>query len=148
MRFRATLMLNGKTATGVVVPDEIVEKLGSKRAKVAVTVNGYTYRSSIASMGGRVLLGLSAEVREGAGVTAGDVIDIDIEADTAPREITVPGDLAEALRAEPAAEGFYDALSYSHQRAYVEWIDSAKRAETRQTRVAKAVEMLRDGHKR
>ena len=98
MRFRATLKLNGKTATGFVVPEEVVTALGSsKRPAVVVTLNGYTYRSSIAPMGGRYLLGVSGDVRERAGVAAGDELDVDVELDTEPRVVEVPADLASEL---------------------------------------------------
>jgi hypothetical protein len=91
MRFRATVELGGKTATGVEVPQDVVEGLRSgKRPAVRVTINGYTYRSSVGSMGGRFMLGISAEVRTGAGVQAGDEVDIDVELDTEPREVSVP----------------------------------------------------------
>ena len=98
MKFRTTVLQSGKTATGVEVPEKIVTALGtSKHPKVKVTINGYTYRSSIASMGGKFMLGVSAEVREKAGVAGGDKVDVDIELDIAPREVTVPPDFAKAL---------------------------------------------------
>src|SRR5688500_9643876 len=111
MRFRTTLLQGGKTATGIEVPDELVTALGSgKRAKVLVTINGYTYRNSVAPLGGTYMVGVSAEVREAAGVKAGDEVDVDIELDTAPREVTLPDDLAAALDTEPEARKTYDSL--------------------------------------
>src|SRR4051812_27524153 len=96
--FRATLELGGKTATGIQVPDEIVAALGAgKRPAVRVTVNGHTYRSTVASMGGRNMVGVSAENRAGAGVAAGDVLDVAMELDTAPREVVEPADFTAAL---------------------------------------------------
>lgn len=148
MRFRATVDLGGKTATGMVVPMEIVESLGpSRRPPVRVTINGHTYRSSVVNMGGRFVLGVSAEVREGAGVVAGDEVDVDIELDTEPREVTVPADFAAAIDGDAVACQFFAGLSYSHKRWYVLWIESAKRAETREARIVKAVGMLREGRK-
>ena len=98
MRFRLTIELGGATATGVRVPDEVVASLGAgKRPKVRATIGGTTYRRSVASMGGRFMLGVSADVRERAGVAAGDVVDIDMELDTDPREVSVPADFAKAL---------------------------------------------------
>jgi hypothetical protein len=139
MRFRATVELGGKTATGIEVPDGVVAELGSKRAPVHVTINGYAYRSTVAVMGGRYLLPVSAEVRAGAGVAAGDEVDVDLEPDTAPREVEVPADLAAALAAAPAARAAFGALSYSNQRRHVLSVEGAKTEATRARRVAKAV---------
>lgn len=144
MRFRSTVELGGKTATGIEVPPEVVEGLGSgKRPAVNVTVNGHTYRSTIASMGGRYLLPLSAENRAAAGARAGDEIDVEVELDTAPRTVEVPADLQAALDADPAAREGFDRLAYSHRLRHVLAINEAKAPETRQRRIAKAIEMLR-----
>ena len=144
MRFRTTVELGGKTATGFEVPPEVVEALGSgKRPAVTVTVNGHTYRSTVAPMGGRYLLPLSAENRTAAGVAAGDEVDVDVELDTAPRVVEVPGDLRAALDADPAAKAAFERLSYSHQRQHVLAVEGAKAAETRARRIAKSLAMLR-----
>ena len=91
MKFRATIELAGKTATGVEVPAAVVTKLGSSRKPaVRVTIKGYTYRSTIATMGGRFMLPISAEVRQAAGVAAKDKVDVDVDLDTTPRVVTVP----------------------------------------------------------
>jgi antitoxin component of MazEF toxin-antitoxin module len=146
MRFRATVILGGKTATGMVIPEDVVTALGAgKRPAVNVTINGHTYRSTIASMGGQYLLPISAEVRAAARVHAGDEVDVDVEVDTAPREVDVPADLAEALDAEPEARRRFDALSYSNKRRFVLAIEDAKTPETRQRRIAKTVTTLREG---
>jgi hypothetical protein len=143
--FRATVELGGKTATGIVVPADAVEALGAgKRPKVHATVNGYTYRSSVASMGGRFLLPVSAEVRQHAGVAAGDEVDVRLELDTAPREVAVPPDLAAALDTDEEAKRIFGKLAYSHQLRYVLWIEDAKKAETRERRVAQALTRLKD----
>ncbi|MCA0328865.1 MAG: YdeI/OmpD-associated family protein [Actinobacteria bacterium] len=143
MRFRASIDLHGNSATGIVVPPEVVDGLGSSRKPaVTVTINGYSYPSTIASMGGRFLLPVSAEVRAGAGVQAGDVVDIDVELDTAPRTVEVPADLAKALKAAPEAKKAFDALSYSNQRRHVLSVEGAKTAETRERRIAKVVAEL------
>lgn len=143
MRFRASIDLHGKSATGIVVPPEVVEGLGgSKKPKVTVTINGFSYPSSIASMGGRFLLPVSAEVRAGAGVAAGDTVDVEVELDTSVRTVEVPPDLARALTAAPAAKKAFDALSYSNQRRYVLAVEGAKAADTRARRVAKTVAEL------
>jgi hypothetical protein len=146
MRFQATIQLDGKTATGIEVPADVVATLGpGKRPKVRVTINGYRYRSTVAPMGGRYKIPVSAEVRAGAGVAAGDEADVDIELDTAPRTVTVPADLAAALAADPDARRAFGALSYSNQQRQVLSVEGAKAAQTRQRRVAKAVAELREG---
>ena len=109
------------------------------------TINGYTYRSSVAPMSGAFMLGISAEVREQAGVAAGDRLDVEPELDTTPREVTVPADLAKAFEKEPAAKRAFEDLSYSRKRWYVEGIDGAKKPETHQGRVEKAIDDLREG---
>lgn len=144
MRFHATLERSGRTATGIEVPAAVVTGLGSHRKPpVTVTINGYRYRSTIATMGGRFLIPVSADVRRQAGVEAGDELDVEVELDEQPREVTVPDDLAAALDAEPAARAAFDALSYSHKRAHVLSVEGAKAAETRARRVAKIVDTLR-----
>jgi len=149
MKFRATLELGGKTATGIEVPTEVVDALGSgKRPAVRVTIRGHTYRSTVASMGGRFMLPVSAENRESAGIVAGDDIDVDIELDTEPREVTVPADFAAALKRETKAKKFFDGLSYSKQRWHVLSIEGAKSPETRQRRIEKSIGMLREGRAR
>jgi len=146
MRFRTTVESNGKTATGIEVPAEVVDGLGSgRRPAVRVTINGFTYRSTVASMGGRFLLPVSAERRTAAGVAAGDEVDVDVELDTEPRQVTVPPDLAAALDSDQEARRRFDSLSYSHRLRHVLAIDEAKSAETRQRRIERAVVMLRDG---
>jgi len=149
MRFRATLESNGKTATGIRVPDEVVEALGAgRKPAVRVSIAGHTYRSTIASRRGRYLLGVSAENREGAGVAAGDELDVELELDTGPRVVTVPPDLADALAGDAQARRFFDTLTHSQKQWYVLPIEQAKAAETRERRVAKAIAMLREGRKR
>jgi hypothetical protein len=146
MRFHTTILQGDKTATGIRVPDEVVAALGSgKRPAVSVTINGFTYRSTIAVMGGAFMVGVSAENRAGAGVAGGDEVDVDIELDTAPREVTVPDDFAAALDAEPTARRTFDGLSYSNKSWHVLQVTGAKTDETRQRRIAKSVEALRDG---
>ena len=146
MRFETTIELGGKTATGFEVPDEIVEALGSgKRPAVTVTVRGHTYRSTIAVMGGRYLVPLSAENRASAGVAAGDNVEVEIELDTAERVLDVPDDLAAAIAADPAAQSFWDSISYSRRRRIVLSVEGAKAAETRARRIEKSVADLQAG---
>jgi Bacteriocin-protection, YdeI or OmpD-Associated/Domain of unknown function (DUF1905) len=146
MRFQSIVQLGGKTATGIPVPQEVVSSLGpSKRPPVRVTINGHTYRSTVASRGGKFVLPISAENRKGAGVAAGDEVDVDIELDTEPREVAVPTDFAEALERDEEARRSFDTLSYSQRQRHVLAIEGAKTSETRQRRIAKAVGELREG---
>lgn len=142
MRFRAEILLGGKTATGISVPPDVVAALDAgKRVPVAVTINGYTYRTTIAPMSGQFMIPLSAENREAAGVRAGEVVDVDIERDTAPREVTPPEDLAAALEAAGARAAF-DALSFTRRKEYVVGVEAAKKPETRRARIERAVSEL------
>jgi hypothetical protein len=149
MRFHTTILTAGKTAAGIHVPDEIVEALGAgKRPAIRVTINGYTYRNTIAILSGRFMVGVSAENRAAAGVAGGDEVDVDIELDTAPREVTVPTELAAALDAEPAARRTFDALSYSNKSWHTLQVDGARTEETRQRRIARSIEALKEGRPR
>lgn len=147
MKFRGELLQSGKTATGFEVPAEVVDGLGAgKKPAVTVTINGgYSYRSSIGSMGGRSMLPVSAAHRAGAGLRAGDEAEVDLEVDTAPREVVVPPDLSAALDAEPAARGYFDGLSYSNKLRHVLAIDGAKTADTRERRIATSVALFTQG---
>ncbi|MGN7298993.1 YdeI/OmpD-associated family protein [Ferdinandcohnia sp. SAFN-114] len=146
MRFRATIQLSRKTATGIPVPEDVVASLGSsKKPAVIVTIGEYSYNSTIGSMGGQFMIPLSAEHRKGAGVGAGDEVDVGIELDTKPRELVVPADFSEALEQETEAKHFFDGLSYSNKRRFVLSIEGAKTAETRQRRIEKAVNTLKEG---
>jgi hypothetical protein len=149
MRFRTTIQQSGKTATGIQVPDEVVEALGSgRRPAVKVTINGYTYRNTVAVIGGVYMVGVSAEHRAGAGVEGGDEVDVDVELDTAPREVAVPADFAAALDAEPNARRTFDGLSYSNKSWHVLQVTGAKTDDTRQRRIAKSVDLLKQGRAR
>ncbi|MFB8003390.1 YdeI/OmpD-associated family protein [Nocardia sp. NPDC056000] len=143
MKFTATVLLAGKTATGVVVPPEIVEALGGgKRPKVRVTIGDTTFRNSVAPMNGVYMLGLNADVRQQTGIAADDVIEIDLQLDTEPRVVEVPDDFAAALNREPRAAAAFDQLSYSNRRAHVLSIEGAKTAATRERRIAKSIATL------
>ncbi len=146
MHFRTTVERGGKTATGLLVPDEVVAALrAGKRPPVQVTVGGHTYRTTVASMGGRFLVPLSAENRTAAGVAAGDDVEVDVLLDTAAREVTVPTDLVDALEHDDQARQFFDDLAYSHRKEWVRWIEESKKIETRTSRIVRAVESLRAG---
>ena len=146
MRFHTTILQSGKTATGIRIPDAIIEGLGtSRRPAVRVTIRGYTYRSTVAVMGGAYMVGVNADNRAGAGVAGGDEVDVDIELDTAPREVAVPADFAAALDAEPEARLTFDKLSNSNKGWHTSQIEGAKTDETRQRRIAKSIATLREG---
>ena len=146
MKITTMIIQAGKTATGVEVPAEIVAGLGtSKKPPVRVTINGYTYRSTIATMGGKFMLPVSAEVRANAGIAGGDTVEVEIELDDQPREVEVPKDLSEALNINKAAGEFFGGLSYSNKRRIVLAIEGAKTAETRERRIVKSVELLASG---
>jgi uncharacterized protein DUF1905/bacteriocin resistance YdeI/OmpD-like protein len=145
-KFRGTIELGGKTATGIRIPPEVVASLGaSKRPPVRVTIKGYTYRSSVAVMGGEFVVGVSAEVRKAAGVAAGDVVEVEMELDTQPREVAMPADFSAALAKDAKARKFFEGLSYSNRLRFVLSIEGAKTAETRERRIAKAVSTLHEG---
>lgn len=144
MKFKAKLELGGKTATGLEVPAKVVEALGAgKRPAVSVTLNGHTYRSTVAVFDGRFMLPVSAEVRAAAGVQAGETVEVALALDTAPRVVEVPADFQAALAKDTAARRAFEALSYSNQRRHVLSITGAKTDETRQRRIAKALTELK-----
>jgi hypothetical protein len=128
MRFRTTVELGGKTATGMRVPPAIIAGLGAgKKPAVRVMMRGHTYRTTVAPRGGEYLIPVSAENRSGAGVAAGDEVDVDIELDTEPREVAVPADFAAALAGDADASRFFAGLSYSQRQWFVLGIDSEDR---------------------
>ncbi len=134
----------------MVLDDDQVAALGegAKRFPVAATVNGYTWRGSVARMGGEFLLGLNRAVREAAGVEAGDQVQVTLELDTAPREVEVPPALADALAADPAAKAAFEGMAFTHRKEYARWVDEAKKDETRDRRVQQALEMIKAGKSR
>jgi hypothetical protein len=141
---KTTLLERGQAAA-VVLDDEQVAAVGegAKRFPVVATVNGYTWRTSVVRMGGEFLLGLNREVREGAGVEAGDQVDLQLELDTEPREVEVPPALAAALAADSEALAAFEKLSYTDRKEYARWVAEAKKNETRERRVATTIEQLR-----
>ncbi len=146
MRFQATVELGDKTATGLQVPDDIVADLGSgKRPAVRITIGGHTYRTTVASMVGRFVVPLSAENRAAARVAAGEQVEVDIQIDTAPREVRVPTDLSEQLAHASTARDFFETLAYTHRKEWVRWVEDAKKPETRSARIAKTVAALHAG---
>jgi hypothetical protein len=149
IRFRAQLQARGPAAA-VVLDEAQVAAVGegAKRFPVVATVNGYTWRTSVMRMGGEFLVGLNREVRDGAGVQAGDEAEVSLELDLAPREVEVPEPLAAALAADPQAAARFERMAFTHRKEYGRWIAEAKREETRQRRVSQALEMIRAGQTR
>jgi hypothetical protein len=145
MRFRTKILPAGKTAAGIEVPAKVVAALGSsKRPPVRATINGFTYRSTVAVMGGKFMLGVSSEVRNSAGVAAGETVDIDLELDTEAREVPIPPDFAAALARDAKAKKAFDGLSYSKKLRLVIPID-VKAADIRKQRIAATIQKLREG---
>ncbi|HEY2128041.1 MAG TPA: YdeI/OmpD-associated family protein [Streptosporangiaceae bacterium] len=147
--FSTQLLAHGPAAA-VVLDDAQVAAVGqgAKRFPVVATVNGYTWRTSVARMGGEFIVGLNREVREGAGVKAGDHVEVSLELDTAPREVEVPEALATALAADAQAKAAFDGMAFTHRKEYARWVAEAKRDETRQRRVMQALDMIRTGKTR
>ena len=149
MKIRALLEQSGKTAVGFSVPEDVVLALGKgKRPPVNVTINGHTYRSTVAPMGGGYMVGVSAENRAAAGVSGGETHDIELTLDTAPREVELPRDLAAALAGDPEARRTFDGLSPSNKGYHVTLIEGAKTDETRQRRIERSVTTLHEGRPR
>ena len=146
-RFTGTLAEARGGGRCVAVPFDAKEVFGSARAPVRGTVNGTPLRTRLMVYGGVTYLGLAREIREAAGIELGDAVAVELELDDAPREVTVPPELAAVLDAERLRDAF-DGLSFTHRREYAEWVATAKKAETRERRAAKAAEMLRAGIRR
>lgn len=143
MRFDAELRLNGKTATGIPVPDSIIEALGGgRRPRVTVSLNGHRFRTSLGTMSGQVMIPVSGAIRSAAGIEAGDRLDVEIALATEPARVAVPEDLQAALTAEPEVRAFFDGLTVSQKRGYTEWIEQAKKAETCQRRLEQTLDAL------
>ena len=147
-KFQTIILTAGKTATGICIPDDIIEKLNAgKKPPVKVTLNGYTFGSTVAVMGGKYMVGVSADVRAAAGVKGGDKLTVEIELDTEVREVTLPPDFKKALDKNPKAKKFFESLSYSRQKNHVTIIDQAKTEETRLRRIEKSLNDLVAGIK-
>ena len=139
--FTTTLLQNGNNV-GIDVPEDVVLGFGAgKRVPVNVTVNGHTWRSTVAVMGGKYLVGVPKDHRAAAGVAGGETHEVTLEHDAGPRTVEVPEDLATALAVAGLRDRF-DALAYSHRKEHVRAIEDAKTEATRERRIAKAVEKL------
>ena len=146
--FETTVAASGNN-TGIVVPDEVIEQLeAGKRPPVLVNVNGYEYRNTVAVMGGRHMISISAAVRNATGLKGGDPVRVTLTVADTAREVDVPADFAAALAADERARAFFEKLSNSMQRYHVDNINAAKSADTRQRRIDKAIALFLDGKQR
>jgi hypothetical protein len=149
MRFRTTIRQSDGAATGIEIPDEVMTALAAgKKPPVTLSVNGYAYRSTVATVNGRSMVGFSAAHRAASGLAGGDDVEVEIEVDTEPRLIELPDDLSAALDAEPRARATFDRLSNSMKGYHVSQVTDAKTAETRQRRIEKSIAVLREGKPR
>jgi hypothetical protein len=149
LRLTATLVPRGQAAAVVLDDDQIAAVgEGAKRFPVVVRLNGYVWRTTVTRMRGEFLLGLNRAVRSAARVEAGDTIEVELALDTEPRDVVVPSALAQALAGDAAANAAFQTLAYTHRKEYARWIEEAKRDDTRQRRVTRALQMLREGKKR
>jgi hypothetical protein len=143
LRFNTTILTSGKTATGICIPDDIIEKLGAgKKPPIKVTLNGYTYRSTVAVMGGKFMVGVNADVREAAGVKGGDKLNVEIELDAEERTIEAPAEFQKMLNKNAAAKKIFETLSYSKKKALIIPVVNAKTDETRNRNIEKALNSL------
>jgi Bacteriocin-protection, YdeI or OmpD-Associated/Domain of unknown function (DUF1905) len=148
VRFNTTVAASGNN-TGIEVPGQLIEELAAgKRPPVLVNVNGYEYRNTVAAMGGRHMISISAAVRNVTGLQGGDPIRVTLTVADTAREVNVPADFAAALAADERARAFFDKLSNSMQRYHVDNINAAKSADTRQRRIDKAIALFLDGKQR
>jgi hypothetical protein len=144
-----TLQARGPAAAVVLTDDQVAEVgEGRKAFPVQATINGYTWAGRVSRMGGEFLLGMRREVREAARAEAGDEVTVTIALDEAPREVEVPPALAQALEGDASAKASFDALAFTHRKEFAQWIAEAKKDETRERRVAQALQMLREGRTR
>jgi hypothetical protein len=146
----STVLEKRGPAAAVVLDDEQVAAIGEgmKRFPVVATINGYTWRTTVTRMRGEFLLGLNKEVRQGAGAEAGDTVDVAVRLDTEERTVEVPEALAQALAGDADAQARYDALAFTHRKEFARWVAEAKREETRDRRIAQAIEMIKAGKTR
>ncbi len=142
-KFKTTLLTAGKTATGICIPDEIVEALNAgKKPPIKITLNGYTYRGTVAVMGGKYMVGVNAGIREASGVKGGDTLNVEIELDSDERKVELPADFKKALDKNLDAKKSFLTLSYSKQKNHITLIEQAKTDETRQKRIDKSIANL------
>ena len=143
-RFTADLERAGTSSAMLPIPFDVKEAFGRARPPVRVTIRGHTWRTTPAVYGGVSYIGLNKEVRAAAGVDVGDRVRVELELDTEPRTVELPRDQRTPLEKDGLRAAFDD-LSFTHRREYVEWVEGAKRADTRTRRVAETVRRVREG---
>ncbi len=146
--FKAEIQGHESGGAFVIIPFDVEKAFGKKRVKIVAKINGATYRGSLVRMGtpDHFLL-IRKDIRQEIGKDVGDIVKISMQEDIKPRVVVVPDDLKTHLKKNPEAKNFFDQLSYTHQKEYVQWIEGAKRAATRENRIAKTIEMLLAGKK-
>ncbi len=149
MKFQTAIKQGDKTATGIQIPDDVIAALGAgKKPPVRMTVNGYTYRSTVATVDGKFMVGFNADHRAASGLSGGDEVDVEIEVDTEPRTVDLPADFSAALDADPKAKQTFDKLSNSNKGYHVLQVTGAKTHETRQRRIERSIADLHAGKPR
>ena len=149
MKFRTTIRESDGNATGIEIPAAVIESLGAgKKPPVRLTVNGYAYRSTVATMDGRYMVGFSAAHRAASGLAGGDEVEVEIDLDTEPRTVELPDDFRAALEADAAAMATFNKLSNSNKGYHVSQVTGTTNPETRQRRIEKSVAVLREGKPR
>jgi hypothetical protein len=144
--FTAIIQNAGGGGAFVEMPFDVEKEFGAKKPRIRASIEGVPYRGLLTRMGGEhhILIILKG-IREQIGKTFGDEITITVEPDTEPRVLEIPDDLTRALRKDKDAKAFFEKLSYTHQKEYVTWIKEAKKEETRQNRITRTIEMLKQG---
>ncbi|MEA2677357.1 MAG: hypothetical protein QOJ81_1498 [Chloroflexota bacterium] len=150
MKFKTTIkQAEGSTATGIEIPDEVLTALSAgKKPPVKVTVNGYAYRSTVATVSGKYMVGFSADHRAASGLNGGDAVEVEIELDTEPRTVELPDDFERALSADAKAKATFEKLSNSLKGYHVSQVTGTKNPETRQRRIEKSIATLHAGKPR
>jgi hypothetical protein len=143
--FHTTILRTGQNTAGIQVPEEVIQRLGSgRRPLVRVTIKKYTYRSAVAVMDGKYMIGVSAANRQAAGVQGGEQVDVTLELDLEPRDVELPKDLRAALVKASALDAFENSAP-SMKKEYVRQVEEARAQETRERRITKIVEKLSKG---
>ena len=147
-KFKAEILASESGGMYVIVPFDVEKEYGKKRVKIKAKIESENYRGSLVRMGSpdHILL-IRKDIREKINKTAGDIVNIEVEEDTTPRVVKVPSDFQKLLKDNPNENAFFKKLSYTHQKEYVQWIEEAKREETRTRRMKKAIEMMKEGKK-
>jgi bifunctional DNA-binding transcriptional regulator/antitoxin component of YhaV-PrlF toxin-antitoxin module len=145
--FKTVLEKHDKSeATGITIPFDVEKVFGAKRVPVKVSVNGAEYRSTVVRMGGKYMMIVPKIFRDAAGIKAGDKITVIMERDTEKRTVEIPKDLSDAIRKAKLTDAF-SKLSYTHQKEYVNAVNEAKKEETRNRRIEKTIEALKEKRK-